>query len=320
MHKIKELQPIKESADDYDALEARILALFRREIYLPLLKELNQPARVLKNSIDDLAQAIMSGRIEFYRGKFTGKLSASLSRELRAIGAKWDRKHKLFTLSTADLPTEISNAIALSESRGIRMVDRITKKLADLVPQDLADKFTAQNIFDTTLWKLDKSFQKTVKGITVAPELTPTRRAAISAEYTNNMKLYIKDFSQKEISKLRTQIQESAFSGNRVESMVKTIQKSYDVSHNKAKFLARQETSILMAKFKASRYEDAGINEYKWGCVAGSPNHPVRPMHEKLKGKICRFDDPPIVNEKGDRKNPGEDYGCRCFARPIVRF
>ena len=52
--------------------------------------------------------------------------------------------------------------------------------------------------------------------------------------------------------------------------------------------------------------------------VVGSPNHPVREMHKALAGKVFSWDDPPITNEKGDRNNPGQDYGCRCYARPIV--
>jgi SPP1 gp7 family putative phage head morphogenesis protein len=95
------------------------------------------------------------------------------------------------------------------------------------------------------------------------------------------------------------------------------------VSANKAKFLARQETSLMTTKLKETRYREAGVNEYKWKTVAGSKLHPVRPSHKILEGRIFRWDDPPITTPPGEavrRNNPGQDYNCRCFAQPIVRF
>lgn len=122
--------------------------------------------------------------------------------------------------------------------------------------------------------------------------------------------------------KLRKQVMAAAFRGNRYDALVKTIQRSYGVTVSKAKFLAHQETNLLMAKFKETRYTDAGIVEYRWRCVTGSKLHPVRPSHKALDGKIFRFDDPPITtppSEAPRRNNPGEDYGCRCTAVPVVR-
>ena len=92
------------------------------------------------------------------------------------------------------------------------------------------------------------------------------------------------------------------------------------MSQRKAKFLASQETRLLTSKLKEVRYKDVGIDEYIWQTVKGTPEHPVRPMHKKLNGTKQRFSSPPITNEKGQRNNPGEDYRCRCVARPIVKF
>lgn len=320
MNAIRELQPIREGIDDWEPLELKIAELFQKEIYLPILALLNAPKKVLKNSADPLVEAIEAGRIHFDRGMFRGKFNSSVSKELRKLGAKWDKKKSGFTLPLGKVPPDVRRAIELSESRFKKVLQAIDKKLSEMLPSQIADKLKATQIFDTVLWKVDTSFKSTIKNITVAPDLTPAAREKIAAEYNENMKLYIKDWTEKEILSLREKIQENNFSGLRYEGMIKTLQDSYGVSYNKAKFLARQETKLLTSKFKEARYTDAGIQEYKWQCVVGSPNHPVRPMHKRLDGKICRFDDPPIVDEKGNRKNPGEDYGCRCVARPIVRF
>lgn len=318
-----ELQPIKESTEDYEALEREIKKHFKREIYYPLLRELHASQATIQNSKDDLLEAIRSGRITFHIKAFFGKFSSAISRELKKLGATWDRVQKAWKISTNSLPIEIKAAIASSDDKIKEIASKIDKTLAKISPEEIANKISVRHIFDRLLKKTDREFHETVRDIVVPPQLTEPARARIVSEWQNNMQLWIKDFTEKEISKLRSEFQTSAFKGNRRESMIQVLQDSYDVSTNKAKFLARQETSLLMSKFKQVRYNDAGISEYRWGCVAGSKNHPVRSWHRALEGKIFRWDNPPITSKPGEpvrRNNPGEDFFCRCFARPIVRF
>ena len=314
-----ELSPISENPNDYDELEKYIMQIFRREIYLPLLKEVGEKKPVL-NSLDDLMKRVQRGDIRFYRGKFSGKFDAKSSRELKKLGAVYEKTTKSFRLPKSELPFELQIAISASQARIQQVFQKIDKKLSSLIPEKIAENFKLEKFFDTALWKTEKKVNKTLKNITVPPQLTPERRAKIAAEYTKNMQLYIQNFTEEEIVKLRKKMIKHTFSGMRHESIVDTIEKSYGVSQRKAKFLARQETSLLMVKFKESRYTDAGVSYYRWQCVVGSPNHPVRPMHKKLEGKVFRWDDPPITDKYGNRNNPGEDYNCRCTARPIVKF
>lgn len=322
MKEIK-LRPIKEATDDYERAEKAILELLRKELYIPIMQELGAPKNQLQNSIEDLNQAILSGRITFYRGAFKGRLSSSISRELRQLGAEWDRKQGQFKIPLRSLPQSVRATIQASESRMKAKLAGIDRKLSQLLPAKIADKLQVSKYFDTALWKVERDFQSSIKNITVGPQLTKEQSAKIADEWQTNMKLWVKDFTEKEISRLRKDVQASVFTGNRYESMISKIQKSYGVSANKAKFLARQETSLLMTKFKETRYRSAGVNEYKWGCVAGSKNHPVRASHKILEGKIFRWDNPPITTAPGEpvrKNNPGQDYNCRCFAQPIVRF
>lgn len=323
MGKIKTLKPIKESTEEYDKAERAILELLRKEIYIPIMRELSAPQNQLQNSIEDLKDAILKGRISFNQGKFSGRFNSRTSQELKLLGAKWDRKTSTYKIRLSKLPAEIQHTISASESKMLAKFAGIDRKLAQMIPEKIADKIKVSKFFDTALWKVEKEFQSSIRNITVSPKLTADQAARIAGEWQNNMKIWIKDFSEKEIEKLRKDVKKSALAGNRYESMVDKIQKSYGVSANKAKFLARQETSLMMTKFKQTRYEAAGVNEYIWGCVAGSPNHPVRPAHKALEGKTFRWDNPPITtapDEAARRNNPGQDYNCRCFAKPVVRF
>lgn len=316
----REISPIKENPQWFDALEEAIKTLFKKEIYFPILKEIALKPATLQNSLNDLVRAIQTGRVRHVRGVFTGKYSAQISKDLKEIGATWDRKLKVWRLNQSEMPQDLKFAIRISEERFERKLKKLDVTIEALVPEKIADKLKTENIFDRSIFKIDTAIKKSLKNITVVPELTREQRKKLASEYTENMKTYIKEWAEKEIVALRKDVQKAVFSGDRYETMVKTIQKSYGSSVSKAKFLARQETGLLMAKFKETRYLDAGAKKYKWGCVAGSADHPVRPMHKALEGKIFSWQNPPIVNDKGEKKNPGEDYNCRCFAKPIVSF
>lgn len=323
-----ELKPIKEEPSDFDKLEELIMKIFREEIYLPLMVEFGLKPKTIQNSLDDLLNAIKSGRIYFINGKFKGRFNSTLSRELRKIGAEWDRKQGSFSIPQSKLTTDVKMAISLSEAQFQWKIAKIMKKLETFSPKVISEKLQATSIFDSVLFKTEKKFEKSIKNISIAPEVTPEQRLRISEEYTNNLQLYIRNFTEKETVELRNNIAETAYSGNRYESVIGKIQQSYGVSQRKARFLARQETSLLMTKYKQTRYESAGINEYKWQCV----NNPkdtrpgehvpgnVRYYHAKNNGKIFRWSEGAIINAKGEKKNPGQDYNCRCVAIPVVSF
>jgi SPP1 gp7 family putative phage head morphogenesis protein len=335
--KVKILRPIKDDPALFDKIEKRIKEVFRGEIYLPLLKEFKISKRIadrlkIKNASDmRLIEALADGLITYSEGAFRGQFDARTSKELRKIGAKWDRKTSTYRLAETELPSDVRYAISATEVAFRDKLKKIDDKLAKILPEEIAEKIKTADIFDQTLWKADQDFQKTLANITVPPQLTKERRAKIADEWQNNMDLWIKNFTEKEIKELRKTVMDSIFAGNRYESLVKGIQSSYNVTTRKAKFLARQETNLLLAKFKESRYTDAGVHEYIWGCVHmpkdKSPKEHVpgnvRYMHGLLEGKKFRWDDPPITTNPGEpvrRNNPGQDYNCRCFARPIVRF
>lgn len=316
------LPPIRETREDWDALERYLLMLFKKEIYVPILKELGLKHKML-NSRNALLDAIQSGRIQFDRGAFRGKFDSKISAELRKLGSTWNKSTGSYMINKSKLPIDIRSAISISETAFQTQLKKIDQRLSEILPEQITGKMKMQKIFETSLFKVDKEFHKSIKSISIAPKLTEGQAKRISDEWATNMDLEIKKFSEKQVISLRQTVQANVFTGNRHESLKKELQKSYGVTANKAKFLARQETNLLMAKFKETRYQDAGITEYVWKCVTGTGAHPVRPSHKILEGKIFKWNNPPVTSAPGEpqrRCNPGQDYNCRCTARPIVRF
>ena len=167
-----------------------------------------------------------------------------------------------------------------------------------------------------TIDHMETDFRQAAQSIAIPVKLTEQQRIILADNWGQNLDLYIQNWTDKNILKLREQLQPHILQGNRASSLVATIQQNYGVSKAKAKFLARQETGLLMSKFQETRYRDCGVNEYKWSTAH---NEKVRHDHALLDGKIFRFDQPPVTNRKtGARNNPGEDFNCHCVAIPRV--
>lgn len=332
MANVKLLPPVIVDPYTWDVLEKLIKKSFIKLLYSPLYRQLGiKPNDRIKNSIDDLIDGLDSGYITYSRGAFRGRFNAKTSRELRKLGAEWDPKTASFKMPKNLIPPELQEIIAVSAVRFDEKIDKINRRLREFSPEEFADNFNFGDYFDRTLWQVEKKFQDTTKGILVAPQLDDRRRKQIADEWENNIRLKIQGFTEEHIEELRQTIQAATFAGNRYENLIAGIQQSYGVTENKARFLARQETNLLLAKFKETRYTDSGVSEYRWTTVHmpkdRSPNQHtpgnVRYSHGVLDGKIFRFDNPPITTAPGEpvrRNNPGEDYNCRCTAVAIVRF
>ena len=102
------------------------------------------------------------------------------------------------------------------------------------------------------------------------------------------------------------------------------IHKQFNVTLNKAKFLARNETELFTAKFQEIRLRKLGITKYKWSATGfeGHKDARTREAHWQMsersrKGEIFDYKNPPLYGSNKKMCNPGEDYNCRCRAIPV---
>lgn len=331
--KIITLDPLPFPNKELEAIRTIIIEHLRRHLYQPLMKSVGLPAAVdsLKNAspqeLDALLGALQAGRITFNRGIFSGRFSASTSRALKSLGGKWSKGKAVFRLPLSEMPLEIQSQVQATQSRFTQKLQRVDDTLRQILPEKLADSMKLSESFDKTIFKMQKEFKDNVGGLKLNPTLTEYQAGRISAEWQDNLRLYIRKFAEEEIEELRERVRKTAFAGDRYGTLVSTIQKSYGVAQNKAEFLARQETKLLVTKYQEARYGEVGIHQYLWNHVTGTAHHPVRPRHFELgemskQGKVFDFRDPPVTTEPGEkerRNNPGQDFNCRCFARAVVR-
>ena len=318
---MKYLKPIIFKDSYYRQLEKEILQAFDKLFYEPLRKTLRgSMMKEFQNSISDLISAIRSHKIIYENGVFQGEMNSKLSKEIKALGGVFVKHRRVWSLPKWRLPPEVVSAIADAAVTYAKM------------NQDLLTTIDNMNVSDLPLFSYVKTienintdFEKIVRSYAIPPQLTPEAVKVINDEWAENLDLYIKGWANENILKLREDVRRNAFSGQRAGNLVKLLQSNYGSAKAKAKFLARQETSLLMSKMREQRMKSVGITKYRWATSHDEKvrpengNNPMGPNHKILDGKIFSFDDPPITDRRtGAKNNPGEDFNCRCVAVPVV--
>jgi len=317
---LRYLAPILEKQSYSKTIEKKVLACLNEILFQEIKEILNDFDNEIENSIEeDLTKAIKKGKVQFIEGKFEGSFNSKISRLLREFGAKFSRRTKSWNINLIELPLNIQHAIVSTNIRFKRLYDSILDRISKINPGRVIKTFSFNSEYETVLTSLDKQVHATLKrDIKIIPEFMPEVKSKLAEEYSNNLKLYIKNFTDEQVIKLREEVLSNYEQGYRASALEDVIQHRFNVSKSKARFLAQQETSILTSKVRELRYKDCGITEYIWKTSSDSR---VREDHKLLDGTLQEWDNPPITNRKtGVRNHPGEDFGpCRCLAKPVIR-
>lgn len=311
------LKPVTEDRTQEEIIFRKIKEYFDDLLFTFLEEVVKEP---LENATD-INWYLKRGYLHFDNGYFIpkGKIPNKIAKDLEKLGAKWSRAKKAYYLKPTKVPVDISQTIAEVNIHNQEKVERIEKYL-----QGVEENLPAIELnFDKEVVKigslLDKQFKSSLGRINVIPaDLTDFQKHEIAKNYTTNLNYYIKKWTTKEIVKLREDIEPYVMQGYRAESLTDLIQKHKDVSARKAKFLARQETKLLVAEYRKNRYKEAGITHYRWQTILDGRE---RPEHRALNGQPFSWDEPPIIDARtGERGNPGEAYNCRCKAIPLANI
>lgn len=319
------LKPIRFSRKEEQQIQKQILAFLEETIFEPITAGLKQTNDILINSKSDIINALQSNRIEFAEGKFKGKFNARISLTFRKLGAIFNKTDKSFRFAEeSQMPADIAIAIGRQQSNSAILNEAALNAIDSInVNQSIKDlEFTKD--FDDVIKNIDKQFKGNINLTNISfSDITETEKLGIAKEWSNNLRLFVQKFTDEQVTELRQLVQRNFTAGFRSENLEKILTRKFNISKNKAKFLARQETSLVSANYAKQRYNAVGIKRYIWSTAQDERVRDGRSRgegnHKRLNGKEFSFDDPPITNEfTGKTANPSEDFGCRCVAIPIV--
>lgn len=316
---MKTLKPILDKHEYSKAIEVIIMDFLTTYFYAPIYTLIEPIEEYYNAASPTLIEAIRSGQIQYINGKFIGQFDAKISKELESLGAKFNKVTKTYNIEKTLLSAQIREAIAYATIIAIARQKLLLEALNFLNIESAMPELNKllQVPLDTMLEDLDDQAYLSLKdAIAIVPVITEEQREALKAQYFEDVSISVKNFTEKQTNKLREMVEHNLLVGlydNK--PLVKAIIDEFGVTENKARFLARNETGLFTATFKIITYKEAGITHYKWST---SHDDRVRKFHKDLDGQIITWDNPPIVNDKGDRKHAGFDYQCRCQMLAIV--
>jgi SPP1 gp7 family putative phage head morphogenesis protein len=316
-------QPLREQY--WSDIEAQLKTMFYDIVFAPLIEIIRKTtpqANHLKEiynaggNLTSILVAIRSGRVQYLDGVFAGDFSVAISKDLRTLGATFDHRTKTFKMPVAEVPEFVRAEAALYQTVAKSAHEEMLRRLNE-IELDLAKASGIPDIdAESAIRSIEKGWQKSARLLEVQPKLDRERTEALAADYNKNLKLYIQKFSQDSVKNLREAVEGNAQEGYRFDNLTEVIRHRYGVTANKAKFLARQETGLFMAKYRKQRFDQAGVRKYKWSTAH---DERVRDSHKHLDGRVFAYDQPPVTDRAtGAKNNPGEDFNCRCLDIPIL--
>ncbi len=290
-------------------------------IYKPMFEILNIKPIAAKNSLNIITEALRDKKITYYDGIFRAKskFTNAQSLQLQKWGAVWDKREKGYRLPENRLPDELKVTLAevrINAENQIKLLQGYIEQVELNMPY-IVESMVFDNEVKTILDDAGNEVKKNIKHLNVIePELSEQQKNEIARTYTENVRGYvIKDFAQERIPEMRRKIQELVLKGYRTDKVQELLQKEYGIMSRKAKFLAQNETTIMLAEYKKVTYKEMGFNKFIWRTITDGRE---RDLHKALNGTVWSYDDPPVIDERTGQKGlPGQIYNCRCEAVPF---
>lgn len=322
----------------FEPIESQLIKMFYEILFKPLVMigqatndQMTGSPKALLNAPENALQiAMRNGRIQYEAGVFSGDFNAATVKVMRSIGAKYDARQKVYKIEPALAPGWVK-AEAASYQQTAKGAHAAMEKALDEIQQNLTRDIHDRTIHaQKTMAAIQKDFQSAAKALSVSPRLTEDSSNRLAADYNKNMKLYVTDFLHKEVKAMRDTVRENAQRGYRFDRLIDGIRGRYSVSQSKAKFLARQETSLFMSKFRRERFTEAGVDRYRWSTSNDARVRPESDLtpdermhagnHRILDGQTFSYSGkaPAKYMSSGSPCNPGEDFNCRCVDIPIL--
>jgi SPP1 gp7 family putative phage head morphogenesis protein len=149
------------------------------------------------------------------------------------------------------------------------------------------------------------------------PEPATAIGQQLEAFRTQNVNLITRTTAEN-LHKIQELLERRSRQGARVEDLRRELVEQQGFSKSRAELIARDQVLKFNGELTQVRHREAGVDRYEWST---SGDERVREEHAALDGTIHRWDDPPVVDKKRNRRHhPGEDFQCRCTAIPVIEF
>ncbi|WP_446471151.1 phage head morphogenesis protein [Xenorhabdus stockiae] len=191
------------------------------------------------------------------------------------------------------------------------LLDRWNARL-DTLSQDVAKEFV-----DKTVGNFDVRFATLLRqrGFTVRVQNNEHTLNALRAVMGENVGL-IKSIGIEYLGKVQQHVWQSVTGGYDLASLTQNLQHDFDVTRNRAKLIARDQSAKAHAVIEQSRRKELGITKAIW--THSHAGKQPRPSHLTAHGQ--EFDINKGLYLDGEWVLPGQAINCRCGSKAILPF
>jgi len=214
------------------------------------------------------------------------------------------------------LKTTLTSATKSQGIKAMGLLKKYSKELSKWATKTVATMFYNVNKDNQKLWnKLSaKMSQELKKELSKAPAKTWMQK------YMDDNVGLIKSIPIDAAKRVHKLIKENQYVGLRSTDLIDEIMRIGSISENKAKMIARTETSRYSTALTQMRSESIGADWYIWKAVG---DFRTRKGHKRMDGVIVSWNDPPspekLVSEKAyGEYHAGETFNCRCYPEVIL--
>lgn len=106
-------------------------------------------------------------------------------------------------------------------------------------------------------------------------------------------------------------------------NVYRRLEQVVGMTRKHARLIAQDQLGTLNCRMTEYEHKSLGVDKYRWTARHDTK---VRPCHRTLNNKIFSWNNPPAmwyptvskgIVYTGRYCHPGEDYGCRCTAKPV---
>lgn len=323
----KDLKPIDYNEQIISSFEKKIERFLFQLLFSDLksvLKEYNAFMSNVANSQTNVVRAIQEGKITYVKEGFKsnfkdGKFPIYISKAFTNMGATFNKQTKTFVIKQENLPKEIIEAVSSSVFDNFyftrKLIEAVSQSQDQAIFDDLFEKAGFKKEYENIL--KDTINQINSNSFEIPVGLNEMQALQIVNNYTENLKITIKKFTNEQTLELRQMVEENTQAGFRPQVLANKISERFGVSQSKAKFLASQETRLLTSQYAMAKFTENNITDmFRWGRSASRiPDE----FHKQYYNKTFSYKDLPVIDEAtGERGLPGQRYNCKCRIIPVI--
>ena len=168
----------------------------------------------------------------------------------------------------------------------------------------------------------DKNIKKLLSemaGKQITIEYDKSYDEALRLMVQRNVQL-IKNTTEQTLTNVENIVFDSMTTGQGWAEIQQTLETQKDISKNRIKRIARDQTAKTNAALNELGQREAGIKYFMWRTAQDERVSEGYGGHKQLNGKIYRWGDEanyPIIDSYGHRGLPAQRVNCRCIARPV---